>query len=150
MRQKRRLAWIIAVLFLLLASLGMDFSVVTLYKKPEIDLDEAINHVPVGKQGKEDSAPSVNEATPSEDKAVPPEDKADNKPKSISVRGHKITYGGLDYPDAKALKEKLGEEIKGEFAVELKDMYADARTYYEVLRILRELEKERGLSYQAD
>ena len=68
----------------------------------------------------------------------------------VKVRGKKIRLDGTEIKDAAALGKKLAAECKKGDTVQVKEDYADADTYREVLKALKDLKEKYGIDYSGD
>ena len=124
---------------------------------PLIDLDKAIDRAKWGADGSNeaDSVASLNEASESisangtsggAESGLMKEEKEF----IIKVRGRTISLNGTDLRDSEELRKRLTAEYKKGDTAQVKDDYADADTYREVLELLRALAETEGLVYSGD
>ena len=121
---------------------------------PLIDLDKAIDRAKWGTDsdsaaGSDASSSETVSADGASDGAVAGLANVD-KELIIKVRGKSINLNGTELKNSKELKKKLAAEYKKGDTVQVKDDYADADTYREVLELLRALAETEGLVYSGD
>ena len=119
-----------------------------------IDLDKAIDRAQWGADsGGQAASEASSSKTVSADRvsgnAASGADEA-GRSFTVTVSGKTIELDRNDIRDAAALKAKLAAEYKKGDSVHVSDDYADADTYREVLKALKELKETKGIDYSGD
>lgn len=140
-KRKSYLALLFASLCLLLL-VGFGTQPVKLLNErpPLIDLDAAIQEGQFGKNG--------NETQEGEDPTKPSSGKSNDI--IIRINNESIYYGDRKCNNVGQLEAWINGDYKTGGIIRLKDDYAEAKRYKEVMKLLEQLNVDKGYRYHAD